>query len=339
MDNIKDIALSKIADVLSCNELILREKYIWQKILLNSGLHELYEEYKFQIIMEEKSEGYEIYFTQNNRCYPALIEIFNNIRDDNKLLVNFLNSIVEKFNIHYIFDEEIGNKIVRSNRRNVDDFDITDYLKKLSVVDKNNLINNFGSISFNIFRSNINILGYDVNIDEYNQLKIMPYTFTNQKSKDVSLISQWLLNDYPNVFESYEDAIKSYGLGDNVACLTHCRNIITGIFSINKEEQTKWLMGLHKCCSKDKNIANLKPSEIPDTKYNAHSSKVNNRYQYPRFNTIYQLYSYLSDLGPHIREGNKVEDKVDCEEVDSSDALLGLRMTEDVLIWLYKNDF
>lgn len=289
--------------------------------------------------MQEECLGYETYYVQNELCYSALIKIFNTIKDDEKVLINFLNNIVDKFNMYYVFDEEIENKIPKCNRRSRVPFSIATHLKSLSVIEKNNLIDNFGSRELDIFRSNINVLGYDLNIDKYNRLKIIPYIFIKQKSQDISLISQWLLNDYPNVFESYENAIKSYGLGDNVACLTHCRNIITGIFSINKEEQTKWLMGLHKCCSKDKNIANIRPSEIPNTKYNPHSLKINDRYQYPRFNTIYQLYSYLSDLGPHIHEGNKVEDKVDCEEVCSADALLGLRMTEDVLIWLYKNKF
>ena len=39
---------------------------------------------------------------------------------------------------------------------------------------------------------------------------------------------------YFNVYESYEAARKAFANGDAVGCITHCRNIITGIFSYKR---------------------------------------------------------------------------------------------------------
>lgn len=66
---------------------------------------------------------------------------------------------------------------------------------------------------------------------------------------------------------------------------------------------------------------------------------MNQRYQYPRYNLIYKLYSYLSDLGAHKNEGNKLQSGgVDSEDCSMEDAFLGLRMTEDMLVWVYQSN-
>jgi hypothetical protein len=132
--------------------------------------------------------------------------------------------------------------------------------------------------------------------------------------------------------------MKAYSAGDELGCIAHCRNIITGIFTYRKEEQRKWVDGLQKVCSKDKNIMNVTAGKIGELKYNANSTENDMRYQYPRFNLIYKLYSYTCALGAHKNEGNVNEAGVDYEETTLEDAFLALRMTEDVLIWLYKTD-
>lgn len=144
-------------------------------------------------------------------------------------------------------------------------------------------------------------------------------------------------NKYPNVSESYGNARKAFGNGDEVGCITHCRNIITGICSYKKEEGREWYNGLQKVCMADKNISTLQNAKaIPSIKYDVHSSDAKQRYKYPRFNLINKLYVLTCDLGAHINEGNIEGGIVDSEIATIEDALLALRITEDILIWLYQ---
>ena len=52
---------------------------------------------------------------------------------------------------------------------------------------------------------------------------------------------------------------------------------------------------------------------------------------------MYQIYSFLSDLGPHKDEANLLNGQVDYETPTMKDAIMGLRFTESILIWLYQN--
>lgn len=82
----------------------------------------------------------------------------------------------------------------------------------------------------------------------------------------------------------------------------------------------------------------LTPNIIPSFKNNhTHADDINLRYNYPRFKTVFQVYSYLSDLGPHKDEANLLNGQVDYEIPTMKDAIMGLRFTESILIWLYQN--
>lgn len=50
------------------------------------------------------------------------------------------------------------------------------------------------------------------------------------------------------------------------------------------------------------------------------------------FKLVYDLYSFTSDLGLHITEASKINGELFLERTTQNDALLCLRMTEDVLI-------
>ena len=56
----------------------------------------------------------------------------------------------------------------------------------------------------------------------------------------------------------------------------------------------------------------------------------------PHSNPILQKKPLLCALGAHINEGNIVGSDIELEEVSLEDAFLALRMTEDMLIWLYQ---
>ena len=150
----------------------------------------------------------------------------------------------------------------------------------------------------------------------------------------LSLDFLWSL--YPSI--SGQASPSAFGLFGVALTISHCRNIITGIFTYKKDEQRKWLDGLKKVCYKDKNIINVQANKIGEYNYNANSPDVNARYQYPRFNFIYKLYSFTCALGAHINEGNVSDATVDFEDVTLEDAFMALKATEAVLIWIYQTN-
>lgn len=336
MDDIKKIAISRIADILSSSYLIVPKVDIWKKIFNNAGLSDIYEEKKDELSEKEENIGWREEYYHNDRCYSALNEILWRLEDDQDIFLNLLNNIADKICIYNVFVEDIDKILKKRSARRIED--IEQYLEKRDVVDKNNLLTSYPSKEFKALRSNINILNLDIQFTD-DGLRVIP--FTNrvvESSFDDNILIHWLSENYPNIKDSYTDAIKAYSNGDDVGCIIHCRNTITGIFTINKQEQTKWMDGLKTACNKDKNITNVNTNQIHTIKYNINSSNVDERYQYQRYNLIYNLYIFTCALGAHVNEGNKTKDGVDSEVTTMEDAFMALRMTEDILIWLYQTN-
>ena len=107
-----------------------------------------------------------------------------------------------------------------------------------------------------------------------------------------------------------------------------------------KEIGYKWYSGLAEICHFDKNIDNVTNySKLGELSYYENSQDENQRYNYPRYKLIYRLYSFTSDLGSHVTEGNMTQERtIEHEETYSSDALMGLRMTQSFLLWIYQNE-
>lgn len=337
MDNNQNIAISRLADILSSGRLIEAETDIWKKIFYNAGLGEIYEEYHVRLVVTHKQISWEDHYFHNARCFSALLEIFQN--SEFKSLLQLFNSILEKITLYRAFDEDV-HKLIRARTFHGSYFDIVDYIKGLKSDEKaNEELLRYPSSDFLYLKRNLNMLSLDVVIQEGTKLVAVPFTYlSEQMNEETSLINNWLSDNYSNISKSYEDAKKAYGTSDAVGCLAHCRNIITGFCTYMKDEQTEWLMGLKEVCKRDKNIVNIiRPKDITDKPHDPHNTDVNRRYRYPRFNIIYKVYSYLSALGAHVNEGNIVADAVDVEDTDMTDAFMGLRMTEDILIWLYQN--
>jgi|GEM_PF-1118479 len=342
MDSIQEIAISKIADILSNTKLIVPQVDIWKKIFNNAGLNDLFEERKSQFTTRIETYGYredERYLYHNDRCYNGLWESFSELYYDFRSFTRLLNSIADKLSIDNIFIENVGH-LIKKKKPFIKDIYIDQYINTINKDEKNILLKEYPSKDFRALRTNINMLGLDFAFNE-DILSVIPFTAPiEDMNLDINIVYQWLVSKYPIVAESYENAKKAYGTGDPVGCLTHCRNIITGIFSYKKDDQTEWVKGLQKGCSKDKNIQFIgAPKNIPSFKYDSHSTDIKKKYRYPRFNTIYQLYIYTCDLGAHINEANLVDGSLDSEDTDMFDAYLGLRMTEDILIWLYQTGY
>ncbi|MBZ9608612.1 hypothetical protein G9F73_012415 [Clostridium estertheticum] len=329
MDSIRDIAISQIASVLSGSNIIPPKNDIWEKIFNNAGQSELYIENRFNLKCTEIPGTWGRDYEHN--CYSSLHKILISLIEDFGVFTKLINSIVDEINMYCILTENKSKLIEKLDRNSSN---------------KNNaLLNEYANKEFKHLRTNLNILGLDFSFDkeESNHLIVLPFEFTD-KTEEKSILMEWLETNYVNILVSYKKAISAYGISDYEGTLTHCRSVLTGIFSYSKEDNTKWLRGLQVACEKDKNLKNvekpnkihnlifIKRGDVEEVEYE--SLDRDKKYNYPRFRTIYQLYSFLSDLGPHITEAPKINGVPDTETIDMCDALMGLRMTEDVLIWL-----
>lgn len=340
MNNIEEIAVSRIADILASTKLVRPEIDIWKKIYNNAGLAELYETKAPQLTTEIYKYGHGLYeknLYHNERCYNGLIESFKYLECKKGALIKLFNSIAEKISIVSIFTEDVERKIKKETSR-IKNMDIEEYIMKVDISERNIILNKYIDKNFNSLRNNFNLLSLDIFFNE-NGLCVLPFTGGITESEHGNTaVKQWLSLKYPNIFASYTDAIKAYSTDDDSGCIMHCRNVITGIFSHKKDERTKWIDGLRKACQKDKNIMEVMPNEIAQKNYNIHSCDEDERYKYPRFNLIYKLYSFTCALGSHITEGNIVNSTVKHEEVTIEDAYMALKMTEAVLIWIYQTN-
>lgn len=340
MDNIQEIAISKIADILSSSNLIVPQVDIWKRIFNNAGLNDLFNERIPQFTTKVVSYGYgadERNLYHNELCYNALLESFLELYYEFDSFTRLLNSIATKTSLCHIFNQNFES-FIKKKKPFSKYISIEEYISSIHTDERNLLLKEYPSKDFQALRININMLGLDFAFIS-DDFSVIPFTAPIQgENFDNNLVYQWLVSKYSKVAESYESAKKAYGNGDSVGCLTHCRNIITGIFSYKKDTVSEWVKGLQTVCAKDKNILSItSPKNIPTFKYDSHSTDINKKYHYPRFNTIYQLYVFTCDLGAHSNEGNLIDGAVDSEDTDMFDAYMGLRMTEDVLIWLYQN--
>ncbi|MDU6975407.1 MAG: hypothetical protein E6370_13940 [Clostridiales bacterium] len=333
MDNIREIALSKIADILSSSNLIIPQVDIWKKIFNNAGLSDYYENRSPQFTTKIEAYGYrddERNLYHNEKCYNGLYETFKELEYSQEKFLKLCNSIAAKLSLYNLFSEE-AEKATKNMY-------IDEYIEKVDVAKKNQLLNEYPSKSFQELQNNMNMLGLNIMFSD-DGLSAMPFTDSlGESSFDNNVLLQWLSGKYSNISTEYIDAVKAYSVGDGTACITHCRSVITGVFSYKKIEQRKWLDGLRTVCNKDKNILNVEINKIHKYDYNANSSDSNARYQYPRYNLIYKLYSFTCALGAHITEGNVNGENIDFETATLEDAFMALRMTESVLIWLYQTN-
>lgn len=342
LDSYREIAISKIADILTSNKFLFPAVDLWKIIYRNAGQSKLYDQYKNMLDTKIVPYGYgadERYLYHNDSCYTALLETLMHLEDQQEL-IRFLNSILDKLSLVAVFHEDIENNLKTDGYRYRYDhfFDINEFIASLKPEEKNKVLRKYPSLNFKSLLQNLQLLGFDVCLDQDNYLIALPFSDCIRGSKfNTSLLDVWLHSEYENIAKSYTNAIRSYSNNDSVACISHCRNIITGIFSTKKDPQRKWMDGLKKVCANDRNINKIDANKIHTINYNANDANENNRYQYPRYNLIYRLYAFSSALGAHINEGNTTSEGVDSEIALPEDAFLCLRMTEDMLIWLYQN--
>lgn len=327
MDSLEKIALSKIATVIT-NKSFLKvgSNSVWNQILSNAGYENLYIKHSKNLNPYIYNGLYENENSYFNDYYLGIKEIFNEIYENGnnvKGLFSLLKSIVKKINIHFI---------VEDNERF---YPIEDFLKKFSESDIKVFLEKNQTLDFKEFKNSLKILNLDIELIKNGnslELSLKRFAGTLELEKEKSKLSEWLNNLNPDFRRVYEQALENYISGNAIATITSCRNLITGLFSLAKDDKTKWVMGLKKI-STDKNIELIeKPKDIIDQ-----SPLVSNTCKYTRFKAMYSVYSMASDLGDHSLEGPKSGGEMYLEDVKLYDAHLVLRMTEDILIWVMES--
>lgn len=177
------------------------------------------------------------------------------------------------------------------------------------------------------------LLGYELIINEEG-FDVIPWSGNKDKVADLYGLEQWLLTKYPEIYDSYEGAIDSYVSGNYGTCIEACRTTLTGLFSKYKgtDSFAKWFRGAADVSGEldNSNIQDIKShldalgkNELADFfEENAGGS-------YKKTRAIYSIYSMLSDYGTHRQEGT-------VEVPSKEDSLMMLRMTEDIMIWIFQ---
>lgn len=177
------------------------------------------------------------------------------------------------------------------------------------------------------------LLGYDL-VMEDNHFSVMPLTGNVEKVLDIFGLEQWLLELYPEIYDSYEGAIDSFGSGNFGTSIEACRTTLTGLFSKYKgpDSFAKWFRGTADIAGEHNgtNMLDIKNHlEALGKKELSDFFEENSAGSYKKTRAIYSIYSMLSDYGTHRQEGT-------IETPSKEDALMMLRMTEDIMIWIFQ---
>lgn len=337
MDNSNEISLSRIATILNKNKMVRTDSNSkWERILSNAGQSDLYHQfsdalnpYWYNGNFKNENFGFQEFYSAIKNILQT---VYNNGTNYEEFVV-LMGEIVKEINVLNLFHDKM-NSLSNSKFMRYSD-EIEEFFEQNSDNDCMKYIVENADDDFQEMRNNLNVLNLDISYSK-GQLKLMPFTEQSSiTSRNSSSLMEWLNREYPSVGELYEEAIDNYMDGEAISCISNCRNIITGIFSHFKNDgNMSWTKGLQNL-STDTNIDKVNaPKNIPQGSANKDIDfETDKVFKYPRFNLIYKLYSLSSDLGAHSTEAPKIDGVLHPEKTTLNDALLCLRMTEDVLIW------
>lgn len=301
----REIILAKIASIFSKGYFIVKQNGEMKRILKCCGLGEFYEN-NSQYLEPYRYNNYKgkVYENLNDEfnLFIGLDYIFTELYNRNKTesILKLLKEIAENFNpylLEQIYQEEKYEK----------------QFKEL-----NNL--------YELLGLSINIENDIVNVNHMVQR-------SESRIEDIFSVEEWLFKNYLEVYKSYEGAIIAYKNGNYGTCIEACRTTLTGLFSKFKgtEDFAKWLRGISNISNEinGKDIKELKQNmDKLNKKELADFFGENIEGEFKKTRAIYMIYSMMSDYGTH-RQENVVEQPTE------EDALMMLRMTEDILIWIF----
>lgn len=221
-----------------------------------------------------------------------------------------------KFNPGLVINE-ICSKI-KSNKKALGMF-LKEFLSRIKVIEEDDLDN---------FQNYLQVLGYKLEVEEVDdcygatyQYSLSPYTDgLFERQEDVSYFTDILNQNHSELVTYYAEAISTYGNSEYKSCIDNCRTLFEKFFEsldINND-YTKGILNATKETVKGPNTPKLSIKGI-------FTYWLKNRKGFNRYRLFVTFYSLMSALGTH---GEEVPTK--------EDALMCLRITEDILIWCFQ---
>lgn len=300
MDN-KEIILSKISEVLSRRNFLIKNNSEFKARLKCVGLGKYFDEYADYLIPYYYKTGYAQKFKNINEEYDVFLG---------------LDSIFEA-----LYREEKNGEIIALLRELTKSFNVG-YIQEYLELDFEELANLY------------ELLGLSISIA--NNKVFVTTCMANDAQRVVELFSveNWLKQNHRAVYDSYESAIDSYTQGHAGACIESCRTCLVSIFSEYKgtENFAKWMRGIYNTSgesqistAQDLSQAlntDLRKEDLADFFYENRAGKLT------KTKAIYMIYSMMSDYGTHRNEATQ-------ENPTLEDALFSLRLMDSILFWVY----
>ncbi|MCM3479277.1 hypothetical protein [Caldibacillus thermoamylovorans] len=171
------------------------------------------------------------------------------------------------------------------------------------------------------------LLGYDLQIEntDLGDKYSLQYLSSGEieRQNDMSVMRKELNLGYPEVLRHYNEALETYSNGNFKSCIDNCRTAYEKVFSTLDNENGNYLKGI-LIATGEKIIQN---GEELDSRKKIFRYWLDNNKGANRYRMMSTLYSSMSGLGAHGEDSPSQED-----------ALMILRMTEDVFLWLIQKN-
>ena len=199
---------------------------------------------------------------------------------------------------------------------------LSEFLSRIIEIDENDINN---------FENYLEVLGYKLNVEktddgycESNRYSLAPYIEgIIERQNDVSYLTLMLRTNYSELAPYYEDAISTYGNSEFKSCIEACRRLIEKLFNKLDIEGNEFGKGVLKATNETVPIPSKNTPKL--TSKGIFEYWISEKKGFNRYRLIITMYSLLSGLGTY---GEEIPNK--------EDALLCLRISEDILLWYFQ---
>jgi hypothetical protein len=183
-----------------------------------------------------------------------------------------------------------------------------------------------------VLSNNLNVIGYVLEVYEVDSdIEIYKYTIIAsidgvvERRRDISYLTNNIEQKHNAYLHYYKEAITKYGNSHYGGTISNCRILIEKIFEKEDTDNNDHNKGFLKFTGE---ITPNGSSTTPKLTVNGiFNYWVSEKKGFNRYRLLVTIYSMFSGLGSHA------------EEIPSkSDALLCLRLTEDILVWAYQQN-
>lgn len=173
----------------------------------------------------------------------------------------------------------------------------------------------------------VELLGYELKVEDTEDGYKYSLQYLSlgeiERQSDMSIMRKELKKDYPEILKHYNEALDTYSNGNFKSCIDNCRTAYEKFFAGIDFDNSDYLKGILKAT--DEHVIDNGTELISKNKifryWLDHNKGAN------RFRVMATLYSAMSGLGAHGEDNPSQQD-----------ALMMLRMTEDVFLWYIQNN-